>query len=108
MAEEIARSHHESWDGKGYPAGLANTEIPMSGRLVAVADVFDALTHARPYKTAWTIDAAVAEITRCAGTRFDPEVVAAFLSLTHAYLLAPVRRTLSVADAYEFIARHAG
>ena len=54
MAEEIALTHHEKWDGSGYPAGLAGEEIPMAGRIVAVADVFDALTHARPYKPAWS------------------------------------------------------
>ena len=93
LAEEIARSHHERWDGTGYPAGIAGEQIPLSGRLVAVADVFDALTHDRPYKTAWPIEAAVEEISACAGTHFDPRVVATFEALNHAYLLAPVRRS---------------
>jgi putative two-component system response regulator len=79
MAEQIALSHHERWDGSGYPQGLAGEAIPLPGRIVAVADVFDALTHARPYKEAWPIDKAVAEIERCSGTHFDPAVVAAFL-----------------------------
>ncbi|GAC1431010.1 MAG: response regulator [Chloroflexota bacterium] len=80
-AEEIALSHHERWDGTGYPRGLVGEEIPLSGRIVAVADVFDALTHARPYKGAWPAPDALAEIERLSGTHFDPRVVAAFLSL---------------------------
>ena len=62
MAETIALTHHERWDGTGYPARLAGAAIPLVGRIVAIADVFDALTHARPYKDAWTTDAALAEI----------------------------------------------
>ena len=92
VARTIALTHHERWDGTGYPNGLAGEAIPLVGRITAVADVFDALTQARPYKPAWTIKAAVAEIERGAGGQFDPEVVAAFLSLDHARLLHPVRR----------------
>ena len=95
LAEEIARTHHERWDGSGYPNGLRADGIPLSGRLVAVADVFDALTHDRPYKAAWPIEAAVEEISACAGSHFDPRVVAAFEALNHPYLLAPVRRSTS-------------
>jgi cyclic di-GMP phosphodiesterase len=76
--EEIARSHHEWWDGTGYPAGQMGEEIPLFGRIVAVADVFDALTHKRPYKSAWPVDAAVAEIRRLRGSQFDPRIVDAF------------------------------
>jgi PAS domain S-box-containing protein len=79
LAEEIARSHHERWDGAGYPHGLAGEAIPLSGRIVAVADVFDALTNARPYKPAWSREAALAEIAAGAGSHFDPRVVEAFL-----------------------------
>jgi putative two-component system response regulator len=79
MAEEIAMTHHERWDGTGYPAGLSGSAIPLVGRIVAVADVFDALTHARPYKPAWSVDDAVAEINEQSGRQFDPDVVAAFL-----------------------------
>ncbi|MDX2007334.1 MAG: tetratricopeptide repeat protein [Meiothermus sp.] len=75
MAERIAHSHHERWDGQGYPRGLAGAEIPLEGRIVAVADVLDALTHDRPYKQAWPLDHALAEIARGAGTQFDPMVV---------------------------------
>jgi putative two-component system response regulator len=81
VAAEIALTHHERWDGTGYPAGLAQTAIPLVGRIVAIADVFDALTHARPYKEAWTVDDAVTEIRRQRGLQFDPDVVDAFLSV---------------------------
>ncbi len=81
LAEEIASSHHEWWDGSGYPAALAGDSIPLSGRIVAVADVFDALTHIRPYKQAWPINAALAEIRRLRARQFDPELVDAFLEL---------------------------
>lgn len=74
----IAASHHERWDGTGYPRGLAGATIPIEGRIAGVADVFDALCSARPYKPAWTLDDAHDEICRGAGTQFDPTVVAAF------------------------------
>lgn len=88
--EIIATTHHERWDGGGYPAGLAGDAIPLPGRVVAVADVFDALTHERPYKEAWPQERAVAEIARVAGSQFDPRVVDGFARLEHAALLAPV------------------
>jgi putative two-component system response regulator len=81
LAEEIALTHHEWWDGSGYPAGLKGHEIPLSGRIVALADVFDALTHTRPYKLGWSSDEAVTEICRLADRQFDPAVVQAFLKL---------------------------
>jgi putative two-component system response regulator len=81
LAREIALSHHERWDGDGYPMGLSGESIPLSGRIVAIADVFDALTHARPYKDAWSIEDAVAEISRQRETHFDPAVVDAFLAV---------------------------
>ena len=81
IAEQIAGTHHERWDGTGYPAGLAGDAIPIAGRIVAVADVFDALTHERPYKHAWPIDEALAELCRQRGRQFDPEVIDAFLTL---------------------------
>jgi PAS domain S-box-containing protein/putative nucleotidyltransferase with HDIG domain len=82
MAGEIAVAHHERWDGAGYPTGLAGEDIPLAARIVAVADVYDALTHERPYKSAWTIEDALAEIERSAGAQFDPSVAEAFLA-TH-------------------------
>jgi HD-GYP domain-containing protein (c-di-GMP phosphodiesterase class II) len=81
-AERIARSHHERWDGSGYPDALAGADIPLEGRLVAVADVFDVLVHERPYKESWTVEAAADEIRRGAGTQFDPDVVRAFSELS--------------------------
>ncbi|CAN5241679.1 hypothetical protein BH09SUM1_BH09SUM1_22190 [soil metagenome] len=83
MAERIAGSHHERWDGRGYPNQLSGEEIPIEARIVSVADVFDALTHERPYKKAWLVADAVAEIARLAGQSFDPSVVDAFLTLGH-------------------------
>jgi PAS domain S-box-containing protein len=81
MAAVIAETHHERWDGCGYPAGLAGEAIPLVGRIVAVADVYDALTHDRPYKPAWAPERAIQEIERGSGAQFDPAVVEAFLAL---------------------------
>jgi putative two-component system response regulator len=78
MAEQIAWAHHERWDGSGY-AGLVEDDIPLVGRITTVADVFDALTHERPYKRAWSIDEALAEIAAQRGRQFDPRVSDAFL-----------------------------
>jgi putative two-component system response regulator len=77
VAEQVALHHHERWDGTGYPHGLRGAEIPLPARIVAVADVWDALTHARPYKEAWPPDRARAEIRRQRGRQFDPAVVGA-------------------------------
>jgi putative two-component system response regulator len=81
MAEEIARCHHERWDGTGYPNGTAGEDIPLPARIVAVADFYDALSFARPYRTAWPKDAIFLEIERENGKHFDPTVVAAFFQL---------------------------
>ncbi|MGD0455182.1 MAG: HD-GYP domain-containing protein [Solirubrobacteraceae bacterium] len=80
MAAVIAATHHECWNGTGYPNGLAGERIPIVGRVVAVADVFDALTHERPYKPAWPVRQAMARIKRASGSQFDPRVVVAFLA----------------------------
>jgi putative two-component system response regulator len=79
-AEEIALTHHERWDGTGY-AGLKGESIPIAGRIVAVADVFDALTSARPYKEAWPRAKAIEEVQRQSGRQFDQSVVEAFLKV---------------------------
>ena len=92
-SELIAYTHHEWWDGTGYPTGAIADETPIAGRIVAIADVFDALTHERPYKQALPLDEAVAEIRTLGGRQFDPRITEAFLSLDHAALLAPVRGT---------------
>lgn len=80
MAEEIAWSHHERWDGRGY-GGAFGEEIPLMGRLTTVADVFDALTHERPYKEAWPLERAIDEIVAQRGEQFDPRVVDAFVAI---------------------------
>jgi len=78
MSKEIALSHHEKWDGSGYPNGLKGEQIPLSGRIVAVADVFDALTTERPYKKAWAVSDAVKFIDENSGIHFDPDLVLLF------------------------------
>lgn len=75
MASSVARYHHEKWDGSGYPFGLAGTEIPIEARIVALADVFDALTSVRPYKKAWSVEEALAFIKEQSGKHFDPALV---------------------------------
>ncbi len=79
MAREIALTHHEKWDGSGYPEGLSGEDIPMAGRIAALADVFDALTSNRPYKKAWKVEEATAFIGDNRGKHFDPMLVDAFL-----------------------------
>lgn len=81
MAEEIARYHHEWWDGGGYPGNVSGTAIPLSARITALADVFDALTHRRPYKEPWPLDDAISEIARLKGIQFDPQLTDVFLVL---------------------------
>lgn len=81
MARIIALSHHEKWDGSGYPNSLKGTEIPQAARIVAVADVFDALTSARPYKSVWPVENAATYMQEQAGYHFDPEVVDHFMNL---------------------------
>jgi CHASE2 domain-containing sensor protein len=81
MAEEIARSHHERWDGTGYPAGLKGDQIPLAARICAVCDVFDALLSPRPYKDAWPLHDVIRELGSIRGTHLDPALVDAFLPL---------------------------
>ncbi|MFK7601914.1 HD-GYP domain-containing protein [Deinococcus sp. SM5_A1] len=82
-ALEVVRDHHERWDGQGYPAGKAGREISLAGRLFALCDVYDALTSVRPYKAAWTHEAALAEITAQAGRHFDAVLAGVFVELLH-------------------------
>lgn len=79
IAKTIALTHHEHWDGSGYPFGLAGNDIPLTGRITAICDVFDALTSERPYKDAWKIEEAVEEIIRLRGSHFDPKLVDIFI-----------------------------
>jgi len=81
VARVIAETHHERWNGEGYPAGLRGEAIPLPGRIVAVCDVFDALTHERPYKRAWTVDEAVGELQAQRGAFFDPDLVDLFVDM---------------------------
>jgi putative two-component system response regulator len=81
IAKEIARHHHEWWDGTGYPSKLSGKRIPIHARIVALADVFDALTHGRPYSPPWSIDRALEEIKSKRGTQFDPDLTDAFVAL---------------------------
>ncbi|ABK44321.1 response regulator receiver modulated metal dependent phosphohydrolase [Magnetococcus marinus MC-1] len=81
MAHDIALYHHEKWNGTGYPRGLSGEEIPLAARIVAIADVFDALTNIRPYKTAWSLEEAMDEIVRGRGVHFDPNIVDIFVRL---------------------------
>lgn len=81
MAKEIAYFHHERWDGNGYPHGLSGDDIPWAARLMAIADVYDALTSRRPYKEPWSHEEARDEIVKNSGTQFDPDVVAAFIAI---------------------------
>jgi HD-GYP domain-containing protein (c-di-GMP phosphodiesterase class II) len=81
LSASIALTHHEHWDGNGYPQGLRGEEIPLPGRICAICDVFDALLSLRPYKGAWTFERAIAEVERLSGSQFDPALVAAFLPI---------------------------
>lgn len=90
MAQDIALCHHEHWNGKGYPRGLSGDAIPLSGRVVAVADTFDALVNQRPYKPAWPIEQAVAEIVAQRGKQFDPLVVDAFVEVQQNFNLQEI------------------
>lgn len=80
MAEQIALGHHERWDGRGYPRGLAAEETPLAARIVAVADFYDAVTHDRPYRLAWPREEAMRVVSQESGHHFDPHVVEAFLT----------------------------
>ena len=89
----VAAEHHERWDGRGYPAGLSGERIDFNARVVAVADAFDAMTSERPYRPPVGYAEAAAELERCAGTQFDPDVVRTFLRAPRALLEAVIRPT---------------
>jgi putative two-component system response regulator len=84
LAETIARTHHERWDGTGYPAGLAGEAIPLAGRICAIVDVFDALVSERPYKHAWDLTAALDLLEVERGRHFDPTLAEAFIAIAPA------------------------
>jgi putative nucleotidyltransferase with HDIG domain len=90
--------HHERWDGRGYPDGLAGGEIPVEARILAVADTFDAVTSDRSYRRALSPDRAVAELRRCAGTQFDPEVVTVFVEAWREGVFEPPSRLRAAAS----------
>jgi HD-GYP domain-containing protein (c-di-GMP phosphodiesterase class II) len=96
VARQVARWHHERWDGTGYPDRLAGSRIPFPARIVAVADVFDALISKRPYKDAWAPQHALAELRRLSGSHLDPEVVQAFVQLWNA---GAIQRIIAQIDA---------
>jgi putative two-component system response regulator len=96
MAAKIALTHHEKWDGTGYPLGLKGEEIPLSGRITAVADVFDALSSKRPYKPAFELDRCFTIMEEGRGTHFDPKILDAFLACREA--LAQVQGALADLD----------
>ena len=86
MARRIALSHHERWDGGGYPTGLEGEEIPLEGRIAAICDVFDALVSKRPYKEAWPVEKAIDFMRENAGKHFDPDLIEAFLGIIPAIM----------------------
>lgn len=104
LAASIALNHHEKWDGNGYPNGLAGEDIPLHARIVAVADVFDALTSVRPYKHAWPVDDALALIREESGKHFDPQVASAFLD--HAEDILRVRERWADAEHEQKTVQH--
>jgi len=104
LAQCVAESHHERWDGHGYPEGLKGEQIPLEARIVALADVFDALTHDRPYKSAWSFVDSMAEIKRQSGCQFDPRVVESFIQIDEALIAGYMagelwRKVVSVANS---------
>ena len=99
LATKIARSHHERWDGAGYPDGLSGSAIPQAATVVTVADAFDAMTHDRPYRASQSVDEAIKEIVKHAGKQFNPTVVDALERLYRRNELPVTHPDASVADA---------
>lgn len=108
LAAEIALYHHERWDGKGYPQGLKGEEIPLSGRIAALCDVYDALRSARPYKTAWSAEETLAYFRECSGTHFDPQLVHVFERIFDQLEIIQNRLVDEVPKSLEELARIAG
>lgn len=100
MAVDVARHHHEFWDGSGYPDGIAGGAIPEAARITALADVFDVLAHARPYKKAWSLSDSLDELRRLKGTRFDPNMTEVFIAMIE-------RLSGEVEDLDEFLSEEA-
>jgi len=105
LARQVARWHHERWDGQGYPDGLGGPRIPLAIRIVSVADVFDALISERPYKAAWSPEAAIDELQRIAGSQLDPDVVAAFVDLYRQGVIQLITRELDAQPGHALLAR---
>lgn len=101
---EWVKTHHEKWDGTGYPDGLKGEEIPLPGRIIALADTYDAMTSTRPYRTALSHETAISEINRCAGTQFDPKLAKLFVSLSDKIDEARLNPE-SVYNKYSFLAK---
>ena len=99
MARLVARWHHEHWDGSGYPDGLEGAQIPLAARIVAVADVFDALISERPYKKAWPPETALQEIKQIAGSHLDPQLVEAFFELWEQGTITEIIEQITTAGA---------
>jgi putative two-component system response regulator len=99
-AHEIALYHHERWDGTGYPQGIKGTAIPITARIVAVADAFDALTHERSYKRAWSVEDSITELHGCSGTRYDPQVIEALTKVMRQEGLLRPEATVSLSVVY--------
>jgi HD-GYP domain-containing protein (c-di-GMP phosphodiesterase class II) len=106
LAQQVALSHHEKWDGSGYPEGLKGENIPIEARICCVVDVFDALISERPYKQPWTVEDALAEIGRCSGTMFDPMLADIFVSLEKD-VRGILERTSNTASALPAVSRSA-
>jgi len=101
--DEIAQgvyAHHERYDGKGYPRGLAGDDIPLFGRIIAVADVFEAVTSERPYRHPMPVDEALELITTGSGTQFDPTVVQAFMTAYESGLITRQENPIPIYDSY--------
>lgn len=99
LARQIAICHHERWDGTGYPQAIAGESIPLAARITAIADAFDAMTHARPYKEAWPVDRAIKTIKQESGRQFDPMLASAFVSLITAEGLQKLAHRLQAESA---------